>query len=124
MGPDRIALEHHSDVAPLGRNVNSPVTESTICPAISMLPRSGRSNPATQRSVVVLPQPLGPSRTTNSPSPTSRSILSTAQTCPRLERNTFSRFRMRITVAAVLIQMPRHSACQTARMLQGEARKA
>src|SRR6266545_4037275 len=67
--------------------------ELTNSPAISMSPLSGRSNPATQRSVVVLPQPLGPSRTQNSPSPTSRSIERSASTRPWRALNDFCRPR-------------------------------
>ena len=40
----------------------------TSRPPITTLPRSGRSSPAISRSVVVLPAPVGPSSTTNSPS--------------------------------------------------------
>src|SRR5262245_62050454 len=40
------------------------------------------SRPAMQRSVVVLPQPLGPSSATNSPSAISRSMPATAVTVP------------------------------------------
>ena len=39
-----------------------------------------RSSPATIRSAVVLPQPEGPTSTTNSPSATSRSRASSALT--------------------------------------------
>src|SRR5688572_21653279 len=42
----------------------------TIRSAIEMRPPVGCSSPATQRSVVVLPQPEGPSRTTISPAGT------------------------------------------------------
>ena len=42
------------------------------------MPASGRSNPAIRRSVVVLPQPLGPSSARTSPASTSRSTSSTA----------------------------------------------
>src|SRR5438477_4361701 len=45
----------------------SPVTSR---PPIQIEPRSGISNPAMRRNVVVLPAPVGPSRATNSPSPT------------------------------------------------------
>jgi hypothetical protein len=41
-------------------------------------PSSAVSNPAMHRSVVVLPQPLGPSRTRNSPGSISRSSSSIA----------------------------------------------
>ena len=47
------------------RRVTSP-------PPIRMSPSSGSSSPAMQRSVVVLPQPEGPSRQTNCPLPTSQ----------------------------------------------------
>src|SRR5262245_35724607 len=41
------------------------------------------------RSVVVLPEPDGPSRAKNSPSPTSRSMPSTAWTSPNVLRTDF-----------------------------------
>src|SRR3954462_15188043 len=44
--------------------------DDTIRPAILISPSVGCSSPATQRSVVVLPQPEGPSRTTISPAGT------------------------------------------------------
>src|SRR5882762_10712554 len=49
-------------------------------------PASGRSNPAMIRSVVVLPEPDGPSSVKNSPSPTLRSTSSTATTSPYVFR--------------------------------------
>src|SRR5690242_20801518 len=45
-------------------------------------PPLGSSNPATMRSVVVLPQPDGPTSTTNSPSSIARLTLFTAATAP------------------------------------------
>ena len=45
----------------------------------------GSSNPPIMRSVVVLPQPDGPSSEKNSPSPIARSTRSTALTTPRRE---------------------------------------
>ena len=45
---------------------------------IEMRPPVGCSRPATQRKVVVLPQPEGPSRTTISPAGTSKLTPSTA----------------------------------------------
>src|SRR5205823_10323731 len=45
----------------------SPVTSR---PPIRIEPWSGISNPAMRRNVVVLPAPVGPSKATNSPSPT------------------------------------------------------
>src|SRR3954454_5536838 len=49
-------------------------------------PVSGRSKPAMIRSVVVLPEPDGPSSVKNSPSPTFRSTSSTATTSPYVFR--------------------------------------
>src|SRR5258707_13289133 len=46
--------------------------EDTTCPAMLISPPVGRSSPATQRNVVVLPQPDGPSRTTISPAGTAK----------------------------------------------------
>src|SRR5437660_11094984 len=43
-------------------------------------PPSARSRPATQRNVVVLPQPDGPSSVTISPAATSKSMPATAAT--------------------------------------------
>src|SRR5687767_10954752 len=45
-------------------------------------PSSGSSRPAIRRSEVVLPQPLGPSSTSSSPSATSKLICSSACTFP------------------------------------------
>src|ERR671932_790407 len=45
-------------------------------------PSSGCSNPAITRSVVVLPEPDGPSSVKNSPSPTASETPSTATTSP------------------------------------------
>src|SRR3954453_22414166 len=49
-------------------------------PPSRIRPASGRSKPAISRSVVVLPEPDGPSSVKNSPSPTRRSTLCTATT--------------------------------------------
>src|SRR5215216_1333378 len=51
-------------------------------PSISISPSVGSSNPAIIRSVVVLPQPDGPSSARNSPGCTSRSMRSTATRSP------------------------------------------
>src|SRR5471030_622213 len=59
-----------------GGNEN-PAADTTRSP-MRMRPSVTSSNPAMQRSVVVLPQPLGPSRTSNSASAISRSIPPTA----------------------------------------------
>src|SRR4051812_365079 len=50
----------------------------TSAPPIEMRPAVGCSSPATQRSVVVLPQPEGPSSTTISPAATVKLTSSTA----------------------------------------------
>src|SRR5882672_11736199 len=60
---------------------NSPAGASlTTRPPITIEPVSLRSSPATMRKVVVLPQPEGPSRVTNSPCSIERSMPSTAFT--------------------------------------------
>src|ERR1700742_1912352 len=46
--------------------------EDTTLPPILISPEVGCSSPATQRNVVVLPQPEGPSRTTISPAGTEK----------------------------------------------------
>src|SRR5580765_4987284 len=56
-----------------------------------MRPSSGRSKPAISRSVVVLPEPEGPSRVKNSPAGISRSTRSTATTSPYVLRIPSSR---------------------------------
>ena len=52
------------------------------CPAITTSPAVARSSPAIMRSVVVLPQPDGPSRQTTSPAATDRSASRTAVKSP------------------------------------------
>ena len=64
MRKQRIALKHQPDVATVGRLLLDGA------PLSKMLPSVGVSNPAMQRKVVVLPQPLGPSSETNSPAAT------------------------------------------------------
>src|SRR4051794_4598754 len=53
-------------------------------------PASGRSNPAIRRSVVVFPEPDGPSMVKNSPWAISRSTSSTAATSPNCLRSPLS----------------------------------
>src|SRR5262249_53123216 len=55
----------------------------TSRPSMKTVPASGRSRPVTSRSVVVLPAPLGPKRTTNSPSLTASERSRTASTWPK-----------------------------------------
>src|SRR4051812_17388259 len=54
----------------------------TTAPPIEISPAVGCSRPATQRSVVVLPQPDGPSSTTISPAATRKLTSSTAARPP------------------------------------------
>src|SRR5437763_3863005 len=79
---------------------NSPATASlTSRPPITMLPVSFCSSPATMRKVVVLPQPEGPSRVTNSPCSTARSIASTAFSAPKWRPTP-----CRVTLGTVLLE--------------------
>src|SRR5215211_1380622 len=75
--------------------------EKSTRSATAISPESGVSSPATQRSVVVLPQPDGPSSVKSCPSSTSSEMSSTANTrlrfSPRLAPNDFTRFVMRST---------------------------
>src|SRR3981189_2593650 len=74
----------------------------TTLPAMLMEPAVGCSRPATQRSVVVLPQPEGPSSTTISPAGTLKLTPSTAG------RPTANRLRRSLTLsAAVMVLLPR-----------------
>ena len=66
----RPVLEHHPDPALLGRDPR-PVASLTTGPTVTT-PASGRSSPAIDRSSVVLPDPLGPSRAHTWPGATSR----------------------------------------------------
>ena len=59
---ERVGLEHHGDVAILGRHV---IDDAAVDRAA--LPEVIDSRPAIIRSVVDLPQPDGPSSTMNSP---------------------------------------------------------
>ena len=71
-----VVLEHHRHPPLVGRHPGDvPVAEEDR-------PGVGSSRPATRFSVVLLPQPDGPSSVTNAPSGTSRSRSSTARTLP------------------------------------------
>ncbi len=61
--------------------------EKTVRPSILMVPESGVSRPATARSSVVLPDPLAPMMTKNSPASTSRLRLLRAATLPSVTTN-------------------------------------
>lgn len=54
---------------------------SWVRPSTVMAPASGRSSPAMQRSVVLLPQPLGPSKVKSFPFGTENETAFTAASC-------------------------------------------
>src|SRR2546428_13237473 len=62
--------------------MNRPGPDSTAS-SRRIVPASGRSSPATQRSVVVLPHPEGPRSVKKRPSSTVKDTSSTARTPPR-----------------------------------------
>src|SRR5580693_7046885 len=68
----------------------------TSSPASRMRPEDGSSSPAIMRSVVVLPQPDGPSRQKNSPSSTMKVESCTATKPPK----DLCRFSTRIAATA------------------------
>src|SRR5438105_509137 len=61
-----------------GGTKTSAAGDDTIRPAMLMEPEVGCSRPATQRNVVVLPQPEGPSSTMISPAGTAKLMPSIA----------------------------------------------
>src|SRR5438067_13903351 len=75
----------------------------TSSPSSSILPDDGSSRPAIIRSVVVLPQPEGPSRTKNSPSAMVNDDARTAVKSPKR----FCRSSSRISATALLRKMTR-----------------
>src|SRR5665213_4535608 len=76
--------------------------DDTTFPAMLISPEVGCSSPATQRSVVVLPQPEGPSSTTISPAGTAKLTPSTAG------RPIANCLRRSLTLsAAVIVLLPR-----------------
>src|SRR3954467_1561579 len=77
-----------------------------------MRPASGRSNPAIIRSVVVFPEPDGPSRVKNSPASMSRSTWSTATTSPYVLRTP----RSRTSTAVELVASVRGSVSASVRV--------
>src|SRR5689334_9950271 len=61
--------------------MNTPFEEENTTRSLTVIsPAFGRSSPAIDRSVVVLPQPLGPSRVNNRPSGTVKVTSSAALT--------------------------------------------
>src|SRR5258708_36397450 len=79
------------------RSGPGPLTGS---PSASINPEVTGSRPAIMESKVLLPQPLGPSITTNSPGDTSRVISSTATTSGVVLSNTFVTARQRTAPGA------------------------
>ncbi len=63
--------------------------EEITSPSISIVPAAGGRNPAIIRSVVVLPQPDGPSSETKSPDSIARLQSSTAVTSPKRHETFF-----------------------------------
>src|SRR5689334_745358 len=66
-----------------------------------MVPASGQSRPAMMRSSVVLPEPEGPSKASNSPLSTRRSTLSSAAKSPK---------RLTIFLTSIVTMMPFQTA--------------
>ena len=60
----------------------TPDAEEICLPSISIVPSDGGMKPAIMRSVVVLPQPDGPSSETNSPFTSSSEKSATASKLP------------------------------------------
>ena len=86
----------------------------TSSPPSSTRPSSGTSKPAMSRSVVVLPEPDGPSSVKNSPCATSRSTWSTAVKSPK--RLTSPARRMSGTPGAAVVRTA-SAACAPSLML-------
>src|SRR5712691_8804536 len=89
----------------------------TARPCSSILPSSGRSKPAIKRSVVVLPEPDGPSSVKNSPPAISRSTPSTATTSPYVLR-TPTRRTSGVATSELGVAWVSESACVAKRVLQ------
>src|SRR5262252_5068501 len=85
-----------------GGTITPPAGAETRRPPMLIAPVVGCSSPATQRSVVVLPQPEGPSSTTISPAGTAKVTPSTAG---RPAVNAFTRSRTS-SVAAITSLAP------------------
>src|SRR2546425_8176794 len=62
---------------------SEPPGAEIVRPSSSIVPSVGSRKPAIMRSVVVLPQPEGPSRETNSPRASASVARSTAVTVPK-----------------------------------------
>ena len=72
------------NISPIPRRCGGVAARSR--PSRTTRPRSSRCRPAIARRRVDLPEPLGPSRATVSPSPTSRTTPSSAATPSKLDR--------------------------------------
>ena len=70
--PDRVGLEHHAEVALVGRHEHALARTNRRRGRRPDLAAVGFSRPAIERSVVVLPQPEGPSSVKSLPSGTSK----------------------------------------------------
>src|SRR6201996_8861586 len=79
--------------------------DDTVLPPIEISPPVGCSSPATQRKVVVLPQPEGPSNTTISPAGT---LKLTPSIAGRPTANCLR--RLETSRVAVMIPLPRLSS--------------
>jgi hypothetical protein len=90
------------------------VMSTTVAPPTWIRPDVGVSRPATQRSVVVFPQPLGPSRVTRLPSAMSRSTSWTAT----VDRNSFA--SPSTTIPPMFVPSP---SCQVETPAQDPRRK-
>ena len=89
----------------------------TSSPPTVMRPPSGSSKPAIMRSVVVLPQPDGPSSAKNSPGATVRSMRSTTRVLPSKLFSTRSR-RTSAATRAVGTLTHRDGTCNSASATQ------
>src|SRR5271163_3370108 len=89
--------------------------ENTTRPPTSMEPDFGRSRPAMERSVVVLPQPLGPSSVNSSPSGTSNDTSCAAFTTWPLAA-AYSVLSDLTVSTLYLPQITPRVLCQTSRM--------
>src|SRR5690348_11301378 len=87
------------------------------CPPIAIRPPSGFSSPAIRRSVVVLPAPVGPSSTTNSPSWMMRSTPLTAVMSPKC----FSTCSRRTSAMERSLEQRRPDRPAALRVEQGQA---
>ncbi len=89
--------------------------DDTTRPAMLIVPAVGCSSPATQRSVVVLPQPEGPSRTTISPAGTAKTHAVNGRPADRellAQLADFERRRHGVTFGITLVSHARRVHCR------------